>query len=199
MIAKPKKIAKLGMVLEPIQQVLPYNVAAMVGKTINRFALIEVTQQHIFAGLLGISIKQVRVVIRISRPGVFIQAIKLLIEFLELNVSTKWSTLRKALDKADSARNALAHSIFLRSKGTKILKIQLTSSTWDLGHEYEPVSRMLIPEGKLADMKFLREQREHVEIALKMTQKLERQIERELRALNKKRQSTPSLDRRRHS
>jgi hypothetical protein len=193
---RPLKKASITMGMAPGREILPQSVAASVGKTINRFAKLEYLQLGILVKLLGISIKQGRIVLRINRPGQFIQAVKLLLKFHGIEVTTQWSALNAVLEKADSTRNALAHSVFLQDPVTKELKIQLTSNIWDLGPQFEPVHRQLQPQGKAVNRAWLIEQRSYVEAALKMIDSLGREIFSELTTLNGRRQSERELDRR---
>src|SRR2546426_273882 len=100
MAQKPKKQANLGVIMTPIREILPNSVAASIGKTINRYVRVELTQQQILCALLGISIKQARVVLRISRAGIFISAVKLLLKFHNITLRFQWNALNNFLEKA---------------------------------------------------------------------------------------------------
>jgi hypothetical protein len=174
---------------------LPSNVAASIGRTIARHAYLDWVLASIIHNLLGISIKQGRVAVRLPMARTYVTMVKDLMTFLGISVTVNLNSLYKSLEKADGARNSLAHSIFMRDEAKK-LKIQLVRGSWEFGQEYETVKRVLMPEGRDVTREFLKQQRAHVESALSIALQLHREVKSQLRALSEERRTLPAMDRR---
>jgi hypothetical protein len=157
----------------------------------------QTVQAKILYSLLGISIKQGRAVeIGVPAPSRYLRIVKDLLLFHEVHLQASLEPIKKALDKADNARNILAHSVFLNDKQTGELKIQIVRGAWELERDVVSVSRALQPEGRRVNRAFLKEQRAAVENGIREINRLARVVHRALEDVNSLRQSTHTNRRR---
>jgi hypothetical protein len=189
-----KAVLKSGT--SPITKGLPSAVAASIGRTVVRHSYLEWSLAKTIYNLLGISIKQGRAAVRLPAINRYVATVETLMEHLDIQIVFNFNTLGKKIVAADNARNTLAHSIFVRDKETKQLKIQLVHGNWELDQHTIPVSRVLNPEGKPVDRRFLAEKRATVEAAICVADELRRLLNAQLQALNEKRHTRSAMDRR---
>lgn len=190
----PKKRAIILASTAPFARGLPRNAAASMGRTIARYSLMDWYLSKMVFNLLGISIKQGRTAVRVPRHQ-FLRTVKLLLAFHGVKVVIGAKEFRHAMEKAGAARNALAHSVFIKDSA-KRLRIQLVSGTWNLGDEFEPVARSLQPETPLFDRAFLSAARRDVDAAYTMVLNLHKLVLIAVTAANVSRRSNPRLERR---
>lgn len=176
---------------------IPEWAACRIAETIIRHARLEWIQAKVFFNLSEISIKRGRIGFRLPAPGQYVTQLRqhLALSGLRLR-GFKIGKLETELKNASAARNALAHSVYVRDPAGKI-RIQLVSGTWDLDRQkYEPVYRAISPETPVLTKSWLNRQRSAVNIALRHAIALQRATNRALRALQDKRRTKPALDRR---
>ncbi len=191
------KRANIGTILLPVARGIPQHIAASIGRTIVRHTYLETVLACILCDLLEISVGQGRVAAKLPPAKRCGQHIQILLKFHKIDLrSVSFTALAKTLDRAEIARNTLAHSIIVRSGRSYLL--QLVRGTWDLGQEFESVSRALIPEGKPLNRAFLQLQRKLVEDAIHSSERLRRKVQSALKALHEKRHKGGALDRRRN-
>lgn len=183
----------------PVAMQLRQSAAASIGRTIARHSYMQWRQAAILYALLGISIKQGRAAeIRVPSPSRYVGMVRDLLMFHRAALQGfAYGALRTALEHADTARNILAHSIFLLDKETGQLRIQIVRGAWELEHDVLTVSRALQPEGRTVNAAFLLEQRKAVENGLAGVETLAALIGETMRDLNAMREGHPNADRRR--
>ena len=194
---KEKKKANIGMVTVKTARGVPQHIAASMGRTIFRYAYLEGLLLKIYCDLMEISIKQGRIAVKLPSAKQCAPNIRLLLKFHKINLdSISFSSLGKKIERAEIARNTLAHSMVLDTGPAYLL--QVVRGSWDLGQEYEPVSRVLVPEGVPLKREFLQKQRRFVEEAIKAVHILHHKASVALRTLHEKRRKGGALDRRLH-
>ena len=191
-----KRIAVFKGRVAPAAQGLPSNVAASIGRTIVRHTFLDQLLAKIIYALLGISIKQGRVIVKLPPPGQYASAVEDLLQFHKVYSRFNFSAFSNKLLAANSARNLLAHSLFIKDVETCQLKIQIVRGSWEFEQDIVSVSRALHPETKVVDRAFLSSKRAAVEEAIKAARELYVQITAALRVLNEKRRTETSMDRR---
>jgi hypothetical protein len=179
-----KKVAKFEMRILPVPKSVPQSIAASIGRTLTRHSYLEFLQLRCLYILLEISIKQARLAVKVPRPHSYVALVESLFEFHRIQIDFPFSKLRGALDKADIARNILAHSVI--SKDGNKFRIQIVRGSWELPEEYESVNRVLLPETPILNRAFLSKQRNDVEDAIKFTLILVRNVHDAMSALHNK-------------
>ena len=190
-----KAVLKSGT--SPITKGLPSAVAASIGRTVARHSYLEWSLAKTIYNLLGISIKQGRAAVRLPAINRYVATVETLMDFHKIQLAFNFNAFGKKILAADHARNALAHSIFVRDKETRQLVIQLVHGNWELDQHTIPVSRVLNPEGRPVDRRFLAEKRATVEDAIRAADELRGLVNAQLQALNEKRRTQRPMDRRR--
>ena len=193
---RPKPI-RFNPALEPISQGLPNAIAESVGRTIARHSYLEWVLGQILYSLLEISIKQGRKVVQRPEPAQYVAAVQGLFAFHKLETRFNFATLCRKVEAADRARDALAHSVYMRDVNQRGTKVYLVRGSWARGLEFESVSRDLWPEAPLLDRAFLGRLRDDVEDAVARAEKLRDLTDKLLRKLHDMRRTTPGLNRRR--
>lgn len=196
-VAMKKKRALFTSRMLPVAKTLPQGKAASIGRTLMRYAYLEWRLAYIVYRLLGISIKQGRVAVKLPQSRACINIIEDLLAFLGVITNFNFRQLGKKLEAAERARNVLAHSVY-QVDGKTIL-VQVVRGSWELDQEFEPVKRVLQPESKVLDVAFLSMQRRLVEHAIMATEELAEFVEKTLAELNDKRRTEPHWDRRKAS
>lgn len=170
------------------------SIAASIGKTIARHSYLDAIKTNILSNLLGISVKQCRVAIRLPESRRYSTIIEDLLKFHGIHSNLNFRSFATQLLAADLARNTLAHSLYLEEDGQTL--IQLVRGNWDLPQDFVSMNRALNPETVVVERKFLSKKRLAVETAIKRATKFDRLIVRWLQALNERRMTQPQLDRR---
>ena len=194
------KFAHFSGETAPIAPSLPQSAAASIGRTILRHAFLESILSKIVYSLLGISSKQGRVAVRLPPASRYVSTVQDLLLFHKIIAPTyNFRALAKALNDADSARNTLAHSIFLRRPESGELLIQIVRGSWELDQDVISVSRALQPQGKPVNRAFLKAQRAAVENGIRAARDFHTFVKHWLGVANEKRRTLPEQDRRRRS
>ena len=194
----PSKKTVFNAALEPINDPLPSSVAESIGRSIARHSYLEWVLGQVLYSLLEISIKQGRKVVQRPTPRAFVAAIQGLFVFHKLDSKFDFADLARRLEKADRARNLLAHSVYMRDVNSGPLKLHLVRGSWALGDDdAELVSRDAWPEAPLADRNTLGKLRKDVEDAVARAEKLSTLTDRLLRELHDRRRTNPQFNRRR--
>lgn len=175
-------------------QGLPSNVAASIGRTLVRYTFLERLLAQIIYDLLCISIKQGRIIVKLPPARQYTSAVEDLLQFHKIYSRFNFRSFSNKLLAADNARNLFAHSMFVKDEGQ--LKIQIVRGSWELEQDIVSVSRALSPEAKIVDRSFLSSKRAAVEEAIQATREVHVMIKVALQALNEKRQTETSMDRR---
>src|SRR6476659_7754112 len=100
--------------LEPVTQPLPEATAAAVGRMIARHSYLEWILGQVLYSLLEISIKQGRKVVQRPTPRAYVAAVQGLLAFHQLETKFDFADFARRLERADRARDALAHSVYMR-------------------------------------------------------------------------------------
>lgn len=181
--------------MAPIAKSLKGSIAASIGRTIVRHSFLEWLQARIIHRLLEISVKQGRLAVKVPRPQAYPDLINHLLQFQGVTIDYPFNRLGNKLDRAERARNALAHSIFIKEGNN--LKIQLVTGSWeDFPQDVIPVKRALTPQSVLVDRTYLNKQRRLVEDAIKEIINLQKTVFHVLDTLHKKRRTESAWDRR---
>lgn len=193
----PKKTSSFNPALEPIPQALPSAVAESIGRTIARHSYLEWVLGQVLYSLLEISIKQGRKVMQRPQPRQYVAAVEGLFAFHKLQSKFDFEGLRRRIEAADRARDALAHSVYMHDVNVPAGRVHLVRGSWALGHPDESVSRDQWPEAPAVDRALLMRLRDDVESAVARAEKLRDTTDRLLRKLHDARRTNPRFDRRR--
>jgi hypothetical protein len=194
-----KRIAVFDGGLAPITHGLPSNIAASIGRTLVRHTYMESLQRKVLNLLLEISIKQSRLVVRIPQPKQFPNLVQTLLQYHGLypKVKINYNDLGAAIDAADRARNALAHSLILKNPQGPGYLIQLVRGSWELDQDVFSVTRALQPQTVALHRAYLSARRKEVEKAIIGMRNLLALISATMKALHEKRRTEAAWDRRR--
>ncbi len=163
----------------------PQGMAGSIGKTIMRYSYLEWLQSRIIQELLHINMHQGRNAIRLLPVKQFPGQVENLAALIGISIDVQPNKLARSLERAETARNTLAHSIFLHDPDNHKIRIQITRGTWELGGDAEKIKRQVHPETPFVDRAFLAKQRGHVEAAIKDLTALFYAVTAALRALSK--------------
>jgi hypothetical protein len=183
--------------LEPLAVPLPATIAESIGRSIARHSYLEWLLGQVLYSLLEISIKQGRKVIQRPDPRQYVAAVQGLFAFHKIESSFRFDDLVRRLDKADRARDALAHSVYMRDTNARSLKIHLVRGSWALPFDIDTVSRDQWPDAPVLDRELLASLRDDIEAAVQRAEKLQALTDRLLRKLHEQRRSNPQFNRRR--
>jgi len=193
----PKTKPAFNAALEPIATPLPTAVAATIGRSIARHSYIEWILGQVLYSLLEISIKQGRKVVQRPEPHQYVAAVQGLFAFHKLETSFRFDDFARRLERADRARDALAHSVYMRDTNARAAKIHLVRGSWALPVDAESVSRDEWPDAPAISRELLGQLRDEIEDAVVRAEKLRAVTDRLLRELHEKRRTQPGLNRRR--
>src|SRR5437763_15602924 len=115
----PRKSPTFNAALEPLEGTLPREVAAAVGDVVMRHTYLDWVLGQVMYDLMGISIKQGRVIMKMPRPKVYIAAVKELYEFHNLGASYDFDELGARLERADCALRELTRSVYMRDTSSR--------------------------------------------------------------------------------
>lgn len=192
-----KESPRFNAALEPIDSTLPASIAENVGRVIARHSYLEWVMGQVLYSLLEISIKQGRKVVRRPEPRQYVAAVQGLFAFHELETGYDFVALGRRIEAADRARDALAHSVYMRDVNVRGDRVHLVRGSWALDHPDESVSRDIWPEAPVVDRTLLTRLRRDVEDAIKAAEGLQEETDRRLRQLHDARRTNPRLNRRR--
>ena len=191
----PRKRPAFNAALEPIAQAIPSGVATAIGRTVARHSYLEWVLGQVLYSLLEISIKQGRKVVRRPEPRQYVAAVQGLFAFHKLETKFNFAELCRRIEAADRARDALAHSVYMRDVNTRGDQVHLVRGSWATGHD-ESVSRDVWPDAPALDRALLARLRKDVEDAIARAEKLQQQTDKLLRGLHDLRRVNPRLNRR---
>ena len=183
--------------LEPLASTLPATIAENIGRAVARHSYLEWVMGQVLYSLLEISIKQGRKVVRRPDPRQYVAAVQGLFAFHELETSFDFADLGRRIEAADRARDALAHSVYMRDVNVRGDRVHLVRGSWALPAPDESVSRDVWPDAPVVDRNFLARMRRDVEEAVHAAEKLQAETDRLLRQLHEARRTNPRLNRRR--
>ena len=183
--------------LEPITQPLPPAMAEGIGRAIARHSYLEWVLGQVLYSLIEISIKQGRKIVPRPRPGRYVAAVQGLFTFHKLESSYDFSELCRNVECADRARDALAHSVYMRDVNSRGQRVHLVRGSWSHDGDDEIVSRDQWPEAPVLDRALLARLRKDVEDAVARAEKLQQLTDKLLRQLHERRRKDPRLNRRR--
>lgn len=193
----PKKTSTFNPALEPISQPLPAALAESIGRTIARHSYLEWVLGQVLYSLLEISIKQGRKVVQRPQPRQYVAAVEGLFAFHKLESKFNFPGLVRAIEAADRARDALAHSVYMHDVNLREGRVHLVRGSWALAHPDESVASDRWPEAPALDRALLSQLRDDVEAAVTRAEKLRDTTDRLLRKLHDARRTNPRFDRRR--
>lgn len=192
-----KNTSTFNPALEPISQPLPAAVAESIGRTIARHSYLEWVLGQVLYSLLEVSIKQGRKVVQRPQPRQYVAAVEGLYAFHKLESRFNFDGLARAIEAADRARDALAHSVYMHDVNVREARVHLVRGSWALAHPDESVASDRWPETPVLDRALLTRLRDEVEAAVARAEKLRDTTDRLLRKLHDTRRTNPRFDRRR--
>jgi hypothetical protein len=151
---------------------LPSDVLEWIGKIVSYWAFAEWTQVATLARLLGISLKEARVMFG-PRIGNAISKIRQLMEMKNIPLPPDFDDLLRQLSKCEEARNLLGHGVWMRD-GTEVC-VQNTAGVWVAPKQ--TVSRRKYPEAVYPDALWFSERLTEIETATIGLQALGRYID----------------------
>lgn len=191
----PRKRPAFNAALEPITEAIPSRVATAIGRTIARHSYLEWVLGQVLYSLLEISIKQGRKIVQRPEPRQYVAAVQGLFAFHKLETNFNFVELCRRIESADRARNALAHSVYMRDLNARGDQVHLVRGSWAVGHD-ESVSRDVWPDAPVLDHALLARLRKDVEDAISRAERLRQHTDRLLRKLHDMRRTNPHLNRR---
>jgi hypothetical protein len=191
-----KTAPRFNAALEPITDAIPAALAEAIGRTIARHSYLEWVLGQVLYSLLEISIKQGRKVVQRPAPRAYVAAVQGLFAFHKVESGFDFADLARRLDRADRARDALAHSVYMRDVNSRALKPHLVRGSWAIDDESEFVSRDAWPETPVLDRELLGRLRKDVEDAVARAEKLQAHTDKLLRDLHDQRRTNPMFNRR---
>jgi hypothetical protein len=183
--------------LEPISQPLPSHIAESIGRTIARHSYMEWVLGQVLYSLLEISIKQGRKIVQRPQPRHYVAAVQGLFAFQKLDTGFDFPELCRRIETADRARDALAHSVYMRDVNARGDRVHLVRGSWAHEGDDEIVSRDQWPQAPVLDRALLARLRKDVEDAVSRAEKLQQLTDKLLRQLHERRRKDPRLNRRR--
>lgn len=192
-----KAISRFNAALEPVTAPIPATVAEAIGRGIARHTYLEWIQGQVLYSLLEISIKQGRKVVQRPTPTAYAATVQGLFAFHKLDSAFDFAELARRIEKADAARDALAHSVYMHDLNSRKPRLHLVHGSWARGGDYERVARDAWPEAPVIDRDLLARLRKDIEDAVARAEKLRDHTDALLRKLHEKRRTNPRLDRRR--
>src|ERR1043165_9126654 len=100
--------------LEPITGPIPAALAESIGRAIARHSYLEWVLGQVLYSLLEISIKQGRKVVQRPTPRAYVAAVQGLFAFHKVESTFDFADFARRIERADRARDALAHSVYMR-------------------------------------------------------------------------------------
>ena len=191
------KTTVFNAALEPLAAPLPAALAESIGRCIARHSYLEWLLGQVLYSLLEISIKQGRKIVQRPDPRQYVAAVEGLFAFHKIDTGFNFDDFAKRLDRADRARDALAHSVYMRDTNARGTKIHLVRGSWALPADVETVSRDEWPDTPVLDRGLLASLRDDIEDAVRRAQKLQTLTDKSLRQLHEQRRINPRLNRRR--
>ena len=188
---------RFNAALEPLESTLPAHIAEAVGRIVTRHSYLEWVMGQVLYSLLEISIKQGRKVVRRPEPRQYVAAVQGLYAFHGLQTGFDFVSLGARIEAADRARDAVAHSVYMRDVNEGGDRVHLVRGSWALDTPDDSVSRDIWPEAPVVDRALLTQMRQEVEAAVKAAQALQDETNRLLRELHEARRTDPRLNRRR--
>ena len=192
---KKTSASPFNAALEPIAAPLPAMLATAIGHVIARHSYLEWVMGQVLYSLLEISIKQGRKVVQRPTPRAYAGAVQGLYAFHRIESRFDFADFSRRVEKADRARNAVVHSVFMRDANASTLKIHLVQGCWAID-DPETVGRDGWPDAPALDRALLARLRKEVEDAIARAEKLQAQTDRFLRELHERRRTNPRFNRR---
>jgi hypothetical protein len=186
--------------LEPLTAPLPTAIAESIGRGIARHSYLEWLLGQVLYSLLEISIKQGRKVVQRPEPRQYVAAVQGLFAFHKLETGFAFEDFARSLDRADRARDALVHSVYMRDTDSRALKVHMVRGSWALPLDPDDATidkRDQWPDTPLVDRALLGRLRDEIEDAVKRAEKLQAHTDKLLRQLHEQRRVNPRLNRRR--
>jgi hypothetical protein len=84
--------------MAPVAKTIPQSVAASIGRTITRYSYLEWILSKMLYDVLGLSVKQGRIAIRLPAPTLYVKALQDLLTFHGVGIQTKLKPFSKELD-----------------------------------------------------------------------------------------------------
>jgi hypothetical protein len=196
----PLKKIVFNAALEPLAAPLPTAIAETIGRCIARHSYLEWLLGQVLYSLLEISIKQGRMVVRRPEPRQYVAAVQGLFAFHKLETLFAFDDFARALDRADRARDALVHSVFMRDSNSRSLKVHLVRGSWALRvdpEDFDIDRRDQWNDAPVLDRALLSRLRDDIEDAVKRAEKLQAHTDKLLRQLHEQRRVNPHMNRRR--
>jgi hypothetical protein len=191
-----QKPSMFNAALEPLASPLPAAVAESIGRSIARHSYIEWLLGQVLYSLLEISIKQGRKVVQRPEPRQYVAAVQGLFAFHKIESSFRFEDFVRRLEKADRARDALAHSVYMRDINARGTRIHLVRGSWALPVDVETVARDQWPDAPVLDKDLLDALRDDIEDGVKHAEKLQAVTDKALRELHEQRRTNPRFNRR---
>jgi hypothetical protein len=192
---KPAR-TRFNPALEPITGTLPTALAETIGRAIARHSYLEWVMGQVLYSLLEISIKQGRKVMQRPSPRAYAAAVQGLFAFHKIEGKFDFDDFARRLEKADRARDAFAHSVYMTDANARGMKPHLVHGCWAID-DPELTSRDGWPDAPLADRAMLARLRKDIEDAVQRAEKLQAVTDRLLRELHDRRRTNPLFNRRR--
>jgi hypothetical protein len=192
-----QKTSIFNAALEPLAAPLPAAIAESIGRGIARHSYLEWLLGQVLYSLLEISIKQGRKVVQRPEPRQYVAAVQGLFAFHKIETSFKFDDFAKRLERADRARDALAHSVYMRDTNSRGTKVHLVRGSWALPVDVETVARDQWPDTPVVDKALLESLRDDIEAGVKLAERLQAVTDKALRELHEARRTNPQFNRRR--
>lgn len=154
---------------------LPNDIAASLGRMISRFSLLEIILSRVMYDLAGVGPKVGRVSMGAPRVGDYPRRMQQLAEILDIDLSPfPWNEYKKTLENLKAERDVFAHSVWLINIETGKHIIQDTSGVWPAAPNTKPLSKKIMPQGRVVTPDDLRKLRKDIDMAIEQARSLRR-------------------------
>lgn len=185
------------MSVSPIAKGLPTVIASGIGRVVTRWAYQDWLINHIAYDVLGITIKQGRIAIRLKQPGQTFQMIKDLLVLRGLHVPALFGDLLSRIESVKERRDLLAHGVWMKTP--RGLAVQNTRGSWEPTKDKIRITRRMAPAAQLIDVEYLKTLRTDLEDTIRRTQELRGTMNALLASLDKQQKQPASANPRAHT
>jgi hypothetical protein len=180
------KRTKPEVLMSPVVEKLPEDIAAGIGHIIARFTRLEDLLRTTTYVAMGIDPKRGRIAVREPRAEEQVTMIEDLLILLNIEPWPDIAQLKKHVAAAERDRDKFAHGLFVTNPKTGQLAVSVTRGSHNLGPHELRRTRKMLPEGQLFGREELDSITASIEGAINAAHDLHRKVLHARRALNDK-------------
>ena len=169
---------------------LPARMNQRIGNIIVGFAFYEYVLTRISYELLEINPKQGRIAIRSPRGHELVEMVRDLCDLAGIKIDLDFDAAISLSRYVNTRRDLVAHGVWLQNKSAKKIMLLRTRGSWNPeAKKSGSVKRALHPEGEVHTLQDLKSIEDQIEILIKTSFALKKQVSIELLSLRKKQSS----------